>query len=1066
MARNKEQWKAQQRAQHNQTQSKGFVQMKRPLPHPPGVRPMAPPASSALFLLGRPANGAPVVAAVQPEVFKPDPIQTPSQNGSSSGEAIDLTLDGDDEEEDEPMGAQQSVTAAATAATVSSAAAGTAKSSTLNGNEKENASVTQSLQATSDMMVPEVEENESDVDEDWPVMPSITSSPLPVSLASSVHDLATSLTSQSVPLPTTTPVSEQASRGETQNDVGAALDAIRQTTPFFQDKQEESDLERSTQMVATRQQTSTPPLYGDGDDRMDVDEDLPNQTQEAEEDTTDSPSTTDRMVEAENLEDGEIFEEGAAPKPSMQVQQSMIRGNRPEQFNAYPMDSMGIRPHQRVKKQKKRGKKKSKRKLEAMQMMHTSPGEMAPDFERMNRQRPFADALPPEQYTLAMMRNDSRSNSMNIRPVFRDPPSASFQPGRPVVGGLYPPMRPPPQQLQNPRMPPPPPPLYEDSQILRVNRQGGMEMLAGEAGRLSHAMFSEPPVQGGFKYRSVSITPPRPMTGGTSPSLQRSVSDQSHLPPIPHQSHAATPSPVRNKERNDSADLDLDTLRAAALRSKVNRSLKSSSSTPTPTEVSVVDSSSSSLSSSSPARPTHDEGKRSVSEPASPNSESELRLEILRSMTRNRKRAVTKAPDAAQVLTPSFGESNAIDSPEQSTCAKAVGENVDNLANEKSSVAQTEPTVVAKSLKSTQLKTNDVADAERMVIDESSSETDKSPATSKLNGGGNKAETSSSRASELAKPSAGLTVKTPEFRPLTACSQSLVITLNPDDFSPRNGEDDTRTKSTASSSLQDAIKEMRQKIAEREKEQTTRLLENAAARIFKHPSGSSSSPASLSSTPHRLSPKKKVSSVVTLLPGASGNAPEVKSSAIGIAKKPPFGPVAEESKIATVSKSAQAISGEGKEKPSQQRPSPEILPSTEAATANKAPEKPVSKSQERGDSSAVSINVDMYILSPVLQPQVPASSDGQDRDRASQPCDVSTKSDGDVRAENFSNALRRASTDASMPDEAELDFDAIRAEFEQCEMNIEEADAQIARLSDEMAQLQKLLPVESTMGGA
>ncbi|ETP42670.1 hypothetical protein F442_10435, partial [Phytophthora nicotianae P10297] len=31
-------------------------------------------------------------------------------------------------------------------------------------------------------------------------------------------------------------------------------------------------------------------------------------------------------------------------------------------------------------------------------------------------------------------------------------------------------------------------------------------------------------------------------------------------------------------------------------------------------------------------------------------------------------------------------------------------------------------------------------------------------------------------------------------------------------------------------------------------------------------------PASLSSTPHHVSPKKKVSSVVTLLPGPSGNA--------------------------------------------------------------------------------------------------------------------------------------------------------------------------------------------------
>ncbi|KAG6974052.1 hypothetical protein JG687_00000562 [Phytophthora cactorum] len=391
MARNKEQWKAEKRAQHTQTQSKGFFQMKRPLSHPPGVRPTAPPASSALFQLGRPTNGAPVVAGVRPAVLKPDPIQTPSQSGSSSGQAIDLTLDDDDEEEDEPMGAQQSVTTAAataTAATVSSAASDAVKLSMLDGNKKEDTAATQPLQQTSDMVVPIVEDNESDVDEDWP----------------------------SVSLPTTTPVSEQDSHSQTQKDVGAALDAIRKAIPFSQEGQERNDLERNTQVEATRQQTSTPPLYGDGDDGgMDVDEDLPSQARGAGEDTTECPSTSDRIVEVENLEDGEIFEGGAAPRPTMQVQQTMMRGSRPGLFDAYSVDAMGIRSHQRIKKQKKRGKKKSKRKLEAMQMMHAPPGEIIPDFERTTRQRPFGDAPPPGQYTLAMMRNGSgpRDNAMN-----------------------------------------------------------------------------------------------------------------------------------------------------------------------------------------------------------------------------------------------------------------------------------------------------------------------------------------------------------------------------------------------------------------------------------------------------------------------------------------------------------------------------------------------------------------------------------------------------------------------------------------------------------------------------
>lgn len=54
-------------------------------------------------------------------------------------------------------------------------------------------------------------------------------------------------------------------------------------------------------------------------------------------------------------------------------------------------------------------------------------------------------------------------------------------------------------------------------------------------------------------------------------------------------------------------------------------------------------------------------------------------------------------------------------------------------------------------------------------------------------------------------------------------------------------------------------------------------------------------------------------------------------------------------------------------------------------------------------------------------------------------------------------------TDASNTDKDELDFDAIRAEYAQCMTSIEEADTQIAMLSDEVVQLQKLLPAESTM---
>ncbi|EGZ16676.1 hypothetical protein PHYSODRAFT_504352, partial [Phytophthora sojae] len=174
----------------------------------------------------------------------------------------------------------------------------------------------------------------------------------------------------------------------------------------------------------------------------DVDEELPSQAPKDGQGSSGSSTTADRVVRVENLEDGEIFEEGAAPKPAIEVQRAIMLE---QQGDAHPVDPMEIRLHLRNKKQKKRGKKKTKRKLEAMQMMDTPPGEMEVEFERVTRQRPFGDAPPPGPFTYAMMRNGPRGEPVNVRPVFQDPPPASFHPG-----GI---------------------------RILRVNRQGSMEML-------------------------------------------------------------------------------------------------------------------------------------------------------------------------------------------------------------------------------------------------------------------------------------------------------------------------------------------------------------------------------------------------------------------------------------------------------------------------------------------------------------------------------------------------------------------------------------------------------------
>ncbi|KAL3660238.1 hypothetical protein V7S43_014768 [Phytophthora oleae] len=949
MARSKEQWKAQQRALHTQTKTKNLFQMKRPVS---GSRPTAPPVNAALFQLGRPATGAPPVSPT-PVRSKLDSIQTPSVTGSSSAQAIDLTLD-DEEEEDEPMGTQQTGSATNTGS-ASSVASDAVKLSLLDGMDNKPNTLAQSLQP-SDLTVPFAEDVESDVDEDWPEVPqSGSAAPPPVvpSTAESVDD--------------------QLSRIQTKEDVMAALVAIRRS---MTDGQKDRNLEQNGQGAVTKQQTTTPPLYDDVDDmELEVNEELPNQATKTQEDATNSPETTDQAVRVEHLEDGEIFEEGA-PQKSM-IQQAIVR-------DSPPMGAMGMRPLQRNKKQKKRGKKKTKRKLEAMQMMLTPAGEILPDFERTTRQRPFSDAPPPGQYTLAMMRNGTRSGAMNMHPVFQDSSSAPFQPGSLVSGGQQPPMRPP-LQHQTPPLPPPLP--YEDSQILRVNRQGSMEMLDGDAEQPRHMLFAARPMQGGFKYRTVvSIPLPRPTGSGPSNLLQRSVSDQSRLLPI---ARSDVPNSAPTRERKKSEDFDLDSLRAAALRSKVNRSMKTS----TPTTSAVTEMSSSPKSTD----------KERHSEPASPTGEDELRLEILRSM--KRKRAALKSPSDVQVPTLPVIESSAgeMDVQKQNDdCSKPADKD-----------GEVEPP--------TQPKAIDVAQAESIVAD-GACETDKANSRSTLekNEASNKAEAPSTGGSDSTTPSVELAVTTPEFCPLTACSQSLVIRLSPEDFSPRKGGDENRTKATPSSSLHDAIKEMRRKIAEREKEQTSRLLVNAAGRLSAQSTGSSSSTPSSTSTPSHLSQEKKVSTLVGQAAGATATCCEVSSSVTELAKKP----------------AGVELDNPGKENPLEQASVVETLSPVETATGKGSPAKAM-ETRELGDTSG----------------------------------DASTTYTDDVRAVKLGDASASL-TEKPAPEDAvfsgsgtsAIDFDAVRAEYEQCEAECKEADMHIARLSSEMAALKKqLFPVESTV---
>ncbi|KAE9041899.1 hypothetical protein PR002_g4193 [Phytophthora rubi] len=734
MARSKEQWKAQKRAQHTQTKSNSFFQMKTP--HPPGGRPQAPPATSAIFQLGRPTSAA-AAAAVRPVVLKPDPIQTPSRSVNTSGRAvacIDLTLDDDDEEEDEPMGTQghslqpaapisaasrantalpaitvtaPPATATTVTATPSSAALDIVRVSMLDGHGTDPTAVTGSLQQmelASEMMVPLVEDVESDVDEGWPLVPP--------------------------------PENEQYSASKTEEDVTAALDVIRKTIPFAQDEVGRIGKEESvpTKVVG---QTPTSPLNGEDDDEMeaDVDEELPSQAPKDGDDSSGSPTTADRIVRVENLEDGEIFEEGAAPKQAIDLQRAIMLQM---QADAHPVDSMEIRPHLRNKKQKKRGKKKTKRKLEATQMM---------------------DA-PPET-------------------------------------GI------------------------------------------STANKLASATLE----------KASGITQPECVTN-----------------------------------------------------------------------------------------------------------------------------------------------------------------------------------------------------------DGSSCETDKSTIISELNESSNKGRASPA---EYTKALTDVPVTTPEFRPLTACSQSLVIRLNPEDFSPRKGGNDERTeKAPAPSSLHDAIKEMRRQIAEREKAQTNRLLESTAAKLSRSSSAQGSSSSLVSSSPFSLdtpSPEDKTSVAVCRQSGATAALPVIESPAAKTSKESLTATAPERSAIngleiqrSTNGDAEQANVSETKENVNKQR----LLPETHLPAETVA-EKELSAGPEEPRD-------------PALEPEK--------RNNTSADISTLTISDGargTTSCEKSTTKKPACATPATPGSNDELDFGAIRAEYEQCVAECDEADAQIARLSNEMALLEKQLqPVGPTVGGS
>lgn len=935
--------KAQQRVLHK---SDCAMQMKRPLP---GARPTAFTASSALFQLGRLAK-VPSVAPVRSEV-KNDVIPSSRQSGSSLGQAIDLTLD-DEEEEDEPMGAQQTVASNALTAThaiMHSIAPDTCKST----NKSEE--VAQSSLQLSDVMVSMVGDAESDVDEDWPIVSSPSSS-VPGSVPMTVRKSAPTLAHQSV----SALANSKTDHSQTQKDVNSVLDAVCKKVPVCQEKIGVYD---HNQTEVTRQQTSTSLPNEISNGEIKVDGSFLHQARESLQNTADIPSSTNDVAQAELLEDGEIFEERVAPTTCMPT----VMRDRVDVHN----ETIGSHPHQRNKKQKKRGKKKTKRKLDAIQMNRASLGELPPTFNRTTRQRVIAAVSPAGQYALALTRTYSRGTFGNVRPVYQDPSPVPFCNG----GGLYPPIRPLPQRLHNPPLSQP----YEESQILRVNRQGSMEMLSGEMDRPLHT-FSEAMIPGAFKYRSKSVPSLRPKPDGPSHKFQHSVSDRPcALDPVPPREHHN----------------DLNRLRAAALQSKINRSVMTKSVTLTTAAASEKEVSANTVSSSPTPRPTIEMEK--ILKSASTSSENELRLEILRSMKRNRKEAINKTQDDDKVLTPPATPSSICKKHTLEIQPANAATSVDSANNEIAILATQGDQATAEPSKEVVLKEKDGVISDSLVnTSVTIIDVDKN------------ADTFTVKASSPAKLPADEAGKTPQFHPLTACSQSVVIRLCSEDYSPREGEDDARGDGN---SLQDAINEMRRKIAKREQEQTNRLRLSSTA---KSSSSSSSEAPSLPTSIQRLSPVKKVSAVLAPLSGDTASR-EVSSSAFE----------AEENQMTIAHADGAEVKKASGEFHVQTFGSEENLPTE--VTSRSGPREVLGF---RGHSDSVA----------VIKMATPMDT--------SQTEDVTSVS-----------VQENSAIDASISNggKSDINFDAVRAEYKQCVAKCVEANSHIVRLSNEVAQLEIFL---------
>lgn len=722
-----------------------------------------------------------------------------------SANCIDLTIDDDSEDDDEPLvslscpqahrSPQRSNTTTSSAAVESSVLS----MESAHGNDNSNGQIF------------EGEPVESDVDEEWPqpapVVQPVVRAPMCQlsSLSFSEDEDQESEEDEELPRRMNGSPMKRATRTSLGDEgrVTGSEQAARERSP----SQDRAEGQRVVSVIniddAEDGITSASPANSDASQEDDHNADV----------TSEPAAKKLDAIDDEYLEDGEIFEEGAVPASPTKVKQaialerlaSRAMGNSPQQ-------------QQRQKKQKKRGKKKSKRKLDAMLMMGGGGAAMATgfevEFERNTRHHSF---LPP---TATLDQHMAEVDSMMM--MYGGGPASHAAGNAASYGAHGPPMPPPPAHPHmhaNPRMPsgpPPPPPsssgafpAFADDQILRVNRHGNVEMFNSNGefsrnGPKPPPLPPQPPVAlGGFNYRNIQPQPPRfavpaaaesngSSKGGSSSS---SSSSSSQSPEKLLAEGAAKASP--------SADFDLDSLRAAALRTKRLSKVVADGEV----SVDVADNGAKKGSPPLPVVPplpaSEPVGRKSdVPEP----SIDDLRAEILRSMMMKKKAARPATVNASSTVKP------------QPVKIESAPTKVSSPVSVDQQQQQEQQPVI-------QTESNLLASEEKKETQPRPSVYEPLTAPANLN-----APRPSPSPSPPLPPThvdySSLSVSTAavvplKCRPLTASSQSIVIRLSREDYvkSSKSGESGSggACGNTGSSTIQSAIDEMRKKIAEKEK---------------------------------------------------------------------------------------------------------------------------------------------------------------------------------------------------------------------------------------------------------